>query len=76
MDQRDQRLLDKQLWGVSPYAPHNGGIVGLTVVAVFLAGMAIGGVLFPHAAKRPQISWHDAAAAVSFPAGAPPTQLQ
>jgi hypothetical protein len=43
MDKRDQELLDKQLWGVSPSPLHSGIIIGF--IAVFLAGIGIGDIL-------------------------------
>jgi len=43
MNQREQELLDKQLWGCSSRPPPNE--VGLVVVAVFLVGMAVGAIL-------------------------------
>jgi hypothetical protein len=43
MDRRDRELLDKQLWGVSP-SPSQNGIITLTIVAVFLAGIGIGDI--------------------------------
>ena len=43
MNQRDQELLDKQLWGVSP-SPRNDGIFCLAFVTVFLVGLSIGGL--------------------------------
>jgi hypothetical protein len=44
MDKRDQELLAKQLWSVgSP--PQNRTIIGLTIIAVFLAGIGIGDIL-------------------------------
>ncbi len=48
LDKRDQEFLDKQLWGVSSAPPQNrnGLINGLTILAVFLAGIAIGDILF------------------------------
>ena len=73
MNQRDQELLDKQLWGVSSSPPRNGGIIGLEVVFVFLAGMAVGGVLLTHDSRQTQIASHDAAAAISFLNGPLPT---
>jgi len=42
MNQRDQELLDKQLWGVSRSPPRNGGTIGMGFIAVFLVGIAIG----------------------------------
>jgi hypothetical protein len=45
MDKRDWELLDKQLCGVSRSPPQNGAIIGLTIVAVFLAGIGIGDIL-------------------------------
>src|SRR5262245_21616111 len=44
MDKRDQELLAKQLWSVSS-TPQNSAIIGLTIIAVFLAGIAIGDIL-------------------------------
>ena len=44
MDKRDQELLAKQLWSVSS-PPQNSAIIGLTIIAVFLAGIAIGDIL-------------------------------
>jgi hypothetical protein len=44
MDKRDQELLAKQLWSVNS-PPQNGAIIGLTIVAVFLAGIGIGDIL-------------------------------
>jgi hypothetical protein len=76
MDQRDQELLDKQLWGVSPRPPLNGGVIGFISMAfavVFLAGIAIGDILFAHERKQMQIASHDATAALSLLNGVPPT---
>jgi uncharacterized membrane protein len=73
MNQRDQELLTKQLWGFSSRPPRTGGAVGLVVVAVFLAGMAAGGALFTHDSKHTQIASHDAAAGISLLNGLPPT---
>ncbi len=46
MDQRDQELLDKQLWGVSPAPPGNEGLIGIAFLAVLFVGIAIGAILF------------------------------
>ena len=45
MAQRDWGLLDKQMRGLSP--PRKETIMVLTVVAVFLAGVILGGLLVP-----------------------------
>lgn len=66
MNQRDLELLDKELWGVSPSPPRSGDITGVALVTVFLAGIAIGGVLFAHDSKPTQIASHDAVAAISL----------
>ena len=42
MNPHDWELLDKQLYGFSSRPPQKGGAVGLVVVAMFLAGMAVG----------------------------------
>jgi hypothetical protein len=74
MDQRDQELLDKQLWGVSPSPPRNGGIIGLAFAVVFLVGISIGGILFAHESNQiMQIASHDTTAAISFLNVVPPT---
>ena len=43
MDRRDQKLLDKQLWGVSPSPSPRGIIIGF--IAVFLVGIGIGDIM-------------------------------
>jgi hypothetical protein len=43
MDQRDWELLDEQMRGFS--RPRNNGVMGFTITVVFLAGLAIGGIL-------------------------------
>ncbi len=45
MDRRDWELLGKQLRGSAP-SRRNDGATALTVVAVFFAGMIIGGIFF------------------------------
>ena len=44
MTSRDQELLEKELWTVSG-RPRNSAIIGLTIIAVFLAGIGIGDIL-------------------------------
>ena len=73
MNERDQELLDKQLWGVSPSAPRNGGRTGVAFIAVFLAGIAIGDILFAHESTRTETSSHLVTAALSLLNGMPPT---
>jgi hypothetical protein len=43
MDRRDQELLDKQMRRLGP--PPNDGVIAVMLAAMFLVGMAIGGVL-------------------------------
>ncbi len=75
MDRRDLELLDKQLWGVSPHPPGNGGILGFAALALFCAGVAIGSLVFPHTARQPQMSWRAAVAQLSQD-GAPPASAR
>ena len=63
MNRHDQELLDKQLWGVSSRSPQN-GIIVLMIVAVFLVGMGIGGIM----SKTTQANTHYAAL-ISYPNG-------
>ena len=44
MDKRDQELLDKQLWGVSPSPTHRGTII-IGLITVFLIGIGMGDIL-------------------------------
>ena len=74
MNQRDQELLEKQLWGVSPGPPRNGGIIGVALVVVFLVGFAIGEFLFAYESKQTQTASHDVTAALSLLNGVPSTQ--
>ena len=71
MNSHDWELLDKQLYGFSSRPPQKGGAVGLVVVAMFLAGMAVGGVL-SHDSNE-QLSPQEARTAISFLNGVPPT---
>jgi hypothetical protein len=73
MNQRDQELLDKELWAVSPSSPWNRGIIGVAFVVVFLAGIVIGDILFARDSKQIQIASHDAAAVISLLNGVPAT---
>jgi hypothetical protein len=68
MDQREQELLDKQL-KVASRSPRN-GILSLGLV--FLAGIAIGGILFAQESKRMQIASHDAVTAIAHLKGVSP----
>jgi hypothetical protein len=56
MTRHDQKLLQKQLFGVSSRAPQN-GIMILMIVAVFLLGIGIGDIL----SKTTQSNTHYAA---------------
>jgi hypothetical protein len=72
MNQRDWELLDKQLWGVSTSQPRQSSIIALTIVAVFLIGMALGGFLFPQQSK-PTIQMASYGETVTNPNSMPPT---
>ena len=74
MEQRDWELLDKQVRGLRP--PPNDGAIGLTVVAVFFAGMILGSLLIPHESEPMRIASNDARTAFSLSNGAPPTTWQ
>ena len=58
--------MDKQLWGVSPTASRNGGIIGVMFIAGFLVGIAIGDIGFGHESKRIQPVSHDMTASLSL----------
>ena len=70
MNRRDQELLEKQLH--STYlAPRNDGVLILAVLAVFFAGIALGGFLYAYTAEPLQVAANDIAPAISLPHGAP-----
>jgi hypothetical protein len=53
MDRRDRELLDKQMRTLS--VPRNDGVIVVMLAAMFLVGVAIGGVVFPHQSEPTQI---------------------
>ena len=54
MDRRDQELLDKQMGRLSPL--RNDGAIAVMFAAMFLVGMALGGVLSAHESEPIQIA--------------------
>jgi len=70
MNQYDQELLDKQLRGLNA-SPRNDGVMVVAILAMFLAGMTLGGFLSARNSERMQIAWNDATPAISIPNGAP-----
>jgi hypothetical protein len=64
MDQRDWKLLDKQLRGLNP-SRRNRGVTVLTVVVVFFAGMALGSMLFAHENRPMRIASNHTTAAMA-----------
>lgn len=52
MNQRDQELLEKQL-GHLAVAPRRDGVLILAVLAVFFAGMTLGGFLYAYTDEAP-----------------------
>ena len=73
MNERDQELLDKQLWGVSPSAPQTGDALLFACVASFLGGLVIGSILFAHNGNQTQITSRDVPTALTFLNNSPPT---
>jgi hypothetical protein len=63
MTRRDWELLEKQLWGVGRRPPQKGKIDALTIIAVFLAGIILGDILF--APQSQPILTHDTVAVAS-----------
>jgi hypothetical protein len=53
MNRYDQELLDKQMGRLSP--PQNYGAIAALLAAMFLVGMALGGVLSAHESEPVQI---------------------
>lgn len=50
MNRRDQELLDKQLHAIY-VPPRNDGVLMLAVLAVFFAGIALGGFLYAYTSE-------------------------
>ena len=54
MDRHDRELLDKQMRRLTP--PPNGGVIAVLLAAMFLVGVAIGGVLSEPQSEPTQIA--------------------
>jgi len=54
MDERDQELLDKQLWGVSERPRHAVVVIGF--IMIFLVGLGIGDMLSKARQSHPVIA--------------------
>jgi len=54
MDRRDRELLNKQMRVLS--APRNDGVIAVMLAAMFLAGIALGSVVFPHQIEPTRIA--------------------
>jgi hypothetical protein len=70
MDRRDQELLDKQLHAIY-VAPRSDGVLILAVLAVFFAGITIGGFLYAYTSEPTQLAANEATPAISMPHTAP-----
>ena len=78
MNRRDQELLDRQLWGVSPSPPRRRGALSLAFLAVFLGGLLggllAGGFLVAQSNHQAQMTQaHDPMVVLSLLNGAPQT---
>jgi len=71
MNERERKLLDKQLWGVSPSPPERGALA-LAFVGVFLGGLFIGAMLFPHDVKQTRMTAPEVPIALSLLDGSEP----
>jgi hypothetical protein len=71
MDQRDRELLDKQLQRFGP-PPRSTGTMILALVAVFLAGVTLGTVMFAYRAEPTRIASYAGGGTTSLPASTPP----
>jgi hypothetical protein len=69
MDAHDWEFLNKQMRG--PSLPRSGGTIVLTVVATFLAGITVGGILFAHRSEPTRTASNYVSDAISFPIGPP-----
>ena len=58
MDQRDQELLDRQMRAINP-APRHDGVIIVTVLVVFFAGMTVGGILAESANAPMHVAMND-----------------
>ena len=54
MDQHDRELLDKQMRRLTQ--PENYGVIGVMLAVMFLVGMTLGGIVFPHQSEPAQIA--------------------
>jgi hypothetical protein len=68
MTRRDQELLEKQLHGLT-VSPRNDGILMFGMLAVFFAGLALGGFLFAFTSQPGpiRIASNDAVPAIVWP---------
>ena len=72
MDRRYEKPVNRPLRRTAPPRP-NGAVAILAFVAVFLAGLGVGGTLLAPKTKPPALTAHDAASTLSFfLKGAPP----
>jgi hypothetical protein len=70
MNRRDQELLQKQLHGLT-VASRSDGVLMLAVVGVFVAGIALGSLVYPKTVEPMRIAANDAPA-ILMPPAAPP----
>jgi hypothetical protein len=54
MDQHDREFLDKQMRSLS--APRNDGVIAVMLAVMFVVGMTVGGIVFPHQSEPTQIA--------------------
>jgi hypothetical protein len=58
MDQRDEELLEKQLRAIN-LAPRYDGVIIVTLLVGFLAGMTLGGFLVGHTSEPMHVASND-----------------
>jgi hypothetical protein len=68
MDAYDWEFLDKQMRGQSQPS-RSGGTIFLTVVAAFLAGIIVSGILFTHRSEPTPTASNYLSDAISVPSG-------
>ena len=72
MDRKDHDLLNKQMRHLNPPPANGTGTAILAVVAVFLAGMTLGGCMVAQKSEQPQTASNDLLAAMAQPRPALP----